>query len=202
MGRPQRKIDQSKPQRLTPFLSPLQALQNLISIFNDQGVIIGGIAASLLGVPRYTADVDAVFLLKIEDLSNFLTEASKQGIEPRITGPIQFAKKNRVLLLRHEVTGIDIDVSLGVLPFEIEMIHRSHAVELGALRLQLPTPEDLIIMKAVAHRPKDLDDIQAIATSHPKLDKDRIQNWVEQFGEALDLPDLWSRVSERINKKS
>jgi len=61
-------------------------------------------------------------------------------------------------------------------------------------RLRLPTPEDLIIMKAVAHRPKDLVDIQAIAANYPDLDKERIRFWVVQFGEALDLPELWIQI--------
>ena len=61
-------------------------------------------------------------------------------------------------------------------------------------RLRLPTPEDLIIMKAVAHRPKDLADIQAIAANYPDLDKERIRFWVVQFGEALDLPELWIQI--------
>ena len=45
------------------------------------------------------------------------------------------------------------------------------------------------------HRPKHLADIQAIAARHPDLDKDRIRHWVEQFGEALDSPDLWEQIS-------
>jgi hypothetical protein len=65
----------------------------------------------------------------------------------------------------------------------------------GELRLRLPTPEDLIIMKAVAQRPKDLEDIQAISVSHPDLDRARVQFWVEQFGQALDLPELWQTIS-------
>ena len=40
--------------------------------------------------------------------------------------------------------------------------------------MSLP-PEDLIIMKAIAHRPKDMLDIESIITSHPKLDRKRIQ---------------------------
>ena len=75
------------------------------------------------------------------------------------------------------------------------MVERSQLVELGSIKLRLPTPEDLIIMKAVANRPKDLEDIQAIAASHPDLDKERIRLWVEQFGEALDLPELWKMIS-------
>jgi predicted nucleotidyltransferase len=66
----------------------------------------------------------------------------------------------------------------------------------GSLRLRLPTPEDLIILKAVAHRPKDQEDIRAIAASHPGMDHERIKYWVEQFGEALDLLDLWKMIAQ------
>ena len=195
MGNPQGKSNPPEPESITPFLAPLQALQSLLSAFNNQGVIIGGVAASLLGTPRFTVDLDAVFLLDFADLPSLLAEAEKQGIEPRIADPIAFAQKSRVLLLRHTMSGTDIDLSLGILPFEIEMVERSQVIDLGVIQLRLPTPEDLIIMKAVAQRPKDLADIQAIAASHPDLDKERIQYWVEQFGQALDLPDLWMTIS-------
>lgn len=78
------------------------------------------------------------------------------------------------------------------------MVERSTLVDVGGIKLRLPTPEDLIIMKAIAHRPKDLSDIQAIVASHPDLDKERIRSWVEQFGEALDEPDLWKMILEYI----
>ena len=87
---------------------------------------------------------------------------------------------------------------MGILPFEYEMVERSRVVEVGTIRLRLPTPEDLIIMKAIAHRPKDLADIQAIAASHPEINKERIRFWVEQFGEALDNPELWSGISQLL----
>jgi len=48
MGKAKRKSNQPIPEGLTLLLNPLQALQNLLSEFDDQGVIIGGIAASLL----------------------------------------------------------------------------------------------------------------------------------------------------------
>ena len=59
-------------------------------------------------------------------------------------------------------------------------------------------PEDLIIMKAVAHPLKDIADIQAVAESHPDRDQARIQYWVELFGEALELPDLWTQISRLL----
>lgn len=198
MGNAKGKRSQPSPKSIIPLLAPLRALQNLISKFNDQGVIIGGIATSLLGTPRYTVDLDAVILLGLEGIPHLLTEAAIQGIEPRIPDPVDFARKNRVLLLRHMASGTDIDISMGILPFEVEMVQRSKIKEISSVKLRLPTPEDLIIMKAVAHRPKDLADVQAIASSNPNLDKERIRLWVEQFGEALDIPDLWKTISRLL----
>lgn len=195
MGKAKRKSSQPTP-GITQFLEPLAALQRLLEHFNNQGVIIGGIAASLLGQPRLTADLDAVILLSTEDLPRLITAAAIQEMLPRIPDAELFARKNRVLLLRHQASGINVDISLGVLPFEAELVARSQLFRFGNLYLRLPTAEDLIILKAVAHRIKDLADIQSIVVSHPDLDKERIRFWVEQFGEALDLPELWRDIEK------
>ena len=199
MGKDKRRGRQPASQSVTPLLAPLKSLQNLLNKFNNRGVIIGGVAASLLGTPRFTVDLDAVFLLGFNDLPDFLQVAANLGIEPRIHDVLSFARKNRVLLLRHIASGTDIDISLGNLPFEIEMVERSHEVKIGSIKIRLPSPEDLIIMKAVAHRIKDLADIQAIASNHPDLDRKRIRFWVEQFGEALDSPGLWEEIEKYLS---
>lgn len=197
MGKTQRE-GQPVPESLTPFLAPLEAVQNLLSALDDKGVIIGGIAASLLGAPRFTADVDLVVLLDPGEFSRLLREANAQGMQPRIDDAEAFARRNRVLLLRHTTSGIDIDVSLGVLPFEVEMVERSRPLKLSGLKLRLPTPEDLIILKAVAHRPQDMLDIQAVLANHPALDKERIRYWVSQFSEALEMPELWIDLAPHL----
>jgi len=183
---------------IIPLLEPLIALGKLLEHFENQGVIIGGIAASLLGQPRFTADLDAVILLSIDDLPELTGAAREQGIVPRMAEAEAFARENRVLLLQHQSSRINIDIALGILPFESEMVARSRIWEIGNLEVRLPTPEDLIILKAVAHRPQDLVDIQAVAANHPDLDQDRVRFWVEQFGEALELPDLWEQVSQLL----
>jgi hypothetical protein len=71
------------------------------------------------------------------------------------TDALDFARKNRVLLLRHESSGIDVDVFFGILPFEQELIARTAWLEVAGVRTPLPTVEDLIILKAVAHRSQD-----------------------------------------------
>jgi len=198
MGTTKRSGSQSADSDIAPLLEPLIAIQELLGQFDNQGVIIGGIAASLLGKPRFTADIDAVILLSIDDLPKLVDEASQQGITARFDGAEEFARKNRVLLLRHQASGININISLGILPFEVELIERSQELKVGDFALRLPTPEDLIILKAVAHRPQDLVDIQAVAVSNPDLDKQRVRYWVDQFSAALDLPGLWEQISQLL----
>jgi hypothetical protein len=54
-----------------------------------------------------------------------LDAAARHGLVPRISQPLEFATRARVLLLRHEPSSIPLDLSLGALEFEREMIRRS-----------------------------------------------------------------------------
>ncbi|HRQ37032.1 MAG TPA: hypothetical protein PLD25_03845 [Chloroflexota bacterium] len=51
-----------------------------MSHFDHQGVIIGGIAVSLLGQARFTEDLDAMLLLSVEEIPHFLAIAHKEGL--------------------------------------------------------------------------------------------------------------------------
>ncbi len=57
---------------------------------------------------------------------------------PSIAGAIVFARKARVLLVRHEPSNIDVDVAFGTLPFEEEAIARAAWVAVGGIRIPLP----------------------------------------------------------------
>lgn len=184
------------PEQFASLIAPLSALQHMIDRFGPRGVIIGGVASGLLGKPRFTVDLDAMFLASTKDIPHILELARAEGIEPRMDSVEEFAKKSRVLLMRHIPSGANIDISLGVLPFEEEVVERSIVHQTGTLFIRLPTPEDLIILKAVAHRPKDLEDIRTIADSSSALDLKRIEYWVKSFGEVLEMPDLWKEIKE------
>ena len=190
------KLDKS----LEPFRATIESLNRLLQNYDHRGVIIGGVAVGLLGKPRFTADVDAVFLLSTDDISRFLKLASAENILPRIQNAEEFARKSRVLLLKHMPSEIDVDISLGVLPFEQEMVDRGSVKHFANLSTRLPTPEDLIIMKAIAHRPKDFEDIRTLVDNYPDLDRHRIEQWVKSFAEVLEIPDLWNEVKQILNK--
>ncbi|TAH53620.1 MAG: hypothetical protein EYC68_02425 [Chloroflexota bacterium] len=188
------------PSQLEKLVPTLRALHSLLVQFEERGMVIGGAAVCLLGEPRMTADVDAVFLLSNDDLPNLLRAAHEVGFVPRIKDVESFARRNRLVMLRHPITNVDVDISLGAMPFEIEAVERSRLVRSGKLRVRLPTVEDLIILKAIAHRPKDLVDIQSLIDANPKLDRARIENWVKQYAELLEMPELWDDVAKLLER--
>ncbi len=154
------------------------------------GAVIGGVAASVLGRPRLTRDVDLLVLLDPERWERFLAVGAKFGFSPRLSDALNFARRRQVLLVHHRPSGIDVDISFGALPFEKESIARAIRKRVGRLRLRIVTPEDLIVMKAVAHRARDAADVESVLEANPKLDLRRVRRWVRAFSEAMELPEI------------
>jgi len=181
-----------------------KVLHDLLSWFrhtHTRGLIIGGVAAAFLGRPRLTEDVDAVVLVAPDQWEKFLFSGKKFGFIPRISDPISFAKRSRMLLLKHKKTGVEVDISLGMLPFEEECVKRKIIVKIGNLSIPLPMVEDLIIMKAVAHRRQDLADIETLLAVNPKLNQKRIRKWVKEFSIVLDMPEIYRDMKDLLRQK-
>jgi hypothetical protein len=179
-------------------LAPLQAcIRDLVAWSQSEGVplvLVGGVAVSLLGRPRVTRDVDAVVFLAEDRWAAFLASGAAFGFFPRASDVLAFAQQTRVLLVAHQPSGIDADLSFAALPFEEEMRARATTADIGGAPVPLPTPEDLIILKAVAHRPRDLADIEGLLDAQPRLDLRRVRRWVRQFAEVLEAPELLADV--------
>jgi predicted nucleotidyltransferase len=192
----------SKPEdTLAPLLA---ALRDLISWFENadiRGAIIGGVAASLLGRPRVTRDVDALAVLDEEQWEKFLGAGAKFGFVPRRQDALAFAQSTRVLLVRHDASGIDVDIVFAALPFEKDAVARAKSLSLGGLRIPLVTPEDLIIMKAVARRPRDIADIEALLETHPALNLRTVRRWVREFSAALGMPDILRDLESILKRR-
>jgi len=76
-------------------------------------MIIGGIAVIARGVRRMTTDIDAVIRGDAIELDDLLPLLADHEITPRIDDAIAFARANYVLLLRHDPSKVDFDLSFG-----------------------------------------------------------------------------------------
>jgi len=170
--------------------SALADLMGWLDAAHIPSMIIGGVAASVLGRPRLTRDVDALAVLPEADWAEAIRLAPQFNILSRIDNALQFAKRSRVLLMRHTTSGIDVDLTFGELPFERAAVANCENHDVGGIRVRLPRVEDLLVMKAIARRPKDLEDLQGLLAAHPELDVASARRWIREFAIAMSMPDM------------
>jgi hypothetical protein len=163
-----------------------------------RAAVIGGVAAGLQGQPRLTEDVDAVVL--DVDAEALIDSGRQYGFLPRMADALEFSRRTRVLLLQHR-SGVDVDLSLGALPFEYEVVDRAQAIDAGDLRILVASPEDLIIMKALARRPQDIADIAGIIEIQPSLDLERIRRWTREFSAVLEMPEIFDDLEALLARR-
>ncbi len=183
---------------IDPLSAPINAVDSLIQSFDNKGIVIGGVAATFLGTPRMTADVDALIMMGHADIPRLITRANALGLVERLPDTEDFALRSNMILLRHEESGVDVDIAIGQLPFEEEAVQRAKVYQTEHVRLRLPSPEDLIILKLAAFRPKDRIDIESIIELHPDLDRDRIVEWGRKFSQLLERPEMMEYLLRKL----
>jgi hypothetical protein len=140
--------------------------------------------------------VDVVAIAESDRWPELVEKAEDWGIRPRVHDALEFARTTRVLLLVHEPTRIEVDLSFGMLPFEKDLVQRAEIRQVQRMRFPLASAEDIIIMKALALRPRDVADIESIVELSPDLDLDRVRSTVAQLSEALEGEDYVARLEE------
>lgn len=175
----------------------LAAARDLVQALAEMQIVptfIGGVAVSLIAQPRHTDDLDALIVFDTAGADALLSTLAKHGFSPRFSEMDDLARRARMITMRHENSGTTVDIALGCMPFEAELQERSVRCDLAGMSIQIPTPEDLVIMKSVAGRAKDFEDIRNIARTYPDIDRRRLREWIDQYGQLLEKPDLWSEI--------
>jgi hypothetical protein len=183
------------------LLAALTDLVNWLDATGTPSIIIGGVAASILGRPRLTKDIDTLAILPEADWPGAVASAARYGIVPRIENPLDFARRSRVLLMRHTASGIEVDITFGGLAFEKSAIANCGVHAVGGLSIRLPRVEDLLIMKAIAHRPKDMLDIEGLLAAHPDADVTTVRQFVSEFAAAMSMSDMLQDFDNLVAKR-
>jgi len=152
--------------------------------------IVGGLAVILRGHSRYTRDIDALVWELDDRLEEFALLLSNHGFQPLTQEQMRQARTTRVL---HTVWQEDIyvDFMLGFLPLERAILDAATSMEIGpALSTKVATAEDLVIMKLIASRERDINDVIALKEIYPGLNRERIRAVVSDYAETLERPEI------------
>jgi hypothetical protein len=157
------------------------AVTNVESIFralHDAGakyVVVGGLAVVLHGHARLTADIDLVIDLAPGEAVKVLSALERIGMIPRAPVPIRDFldperrriwrdEKNLRVFSLHDPRRPLVEVDLFVdPPIDFDTLAaRAERRVVGTTPLLIAAIPDLVVMKRVAGRTKDLEDIHAL----------------------------------------
>jgi len=153
--------------------------------------LFGAQAAILHGAARLTADVDVTVRLPDGMSNQALAEALERcRFQRRVVDPT-FIERTRIIPVVHLPTKLPLDVVLAGPGLEDVFFQRVQTREIDGVPVRLASPEDIVIMKVLAGRPKDLEDVIAILTAHgDDLDQRHIEATLSTLEDALSQNDL------------
>jgi hypothetical protein len=188
----------SSPTALTDLLS---ALARVLPEWTDRWYLFGAQAVSVWGLPRLSADVDVTARLKSEDPAGFVAAMQRAGFDLRVSGLTDFVRRTRVVPFVHRATQIPVDVVLAGPGLEDEFLERARPMDLGGVTVPVISPEDLLITKVLAGRPKDLEDVRGILRERlALLDISRVRETLGLLDRALSRSDLESLFDHELRE--
>jgi hypothetical protein len=153
--------------------------------------VFGAQAAIHYGSARTTADVDITVELAGLSPTTLVSRLAEVGIDPRIAIDEEFVAQSRVLPMVHHATGMGVDVVLAGPGPEQTFLSRAQLRAFENVRVPIAAPNDMVVMKVLAGRPKDVDDVVGILRAAPDgLDVGAVRAMLEELEELLGQSDL------------
>jgi uncharacterized nucleotidyltransferase DUF6036 len=175
----------------SPVADLLAAFGSVADRLGVPWYLFGAQAALLHGAARLTADVDVTVDLGTRPTRDLVDGLRIAGFELRVRDADEFVERTRVIPLVHVSTGLPLDVVLAGPGPEALFLARVQHRDVEGISVPVASPEDLIVMKLLAGRSKDLDDVRAILTAHRNdLDLVHLRETVRALEAALDQSDL------------
>ena len=152
--------------------------------------LFGAQAVTVWGRPRLSADVDLTAAIAGPH-DDFVAAMLHAGFDLRISDWRDFVARTRVLPLLHRATQMPLDVVIAGPGLEEEFLERAVVIHLAGMDVPVITPEDLIVTKLLAGRPKDVEDVRGILEERLQgLDLVRLRSLLYLLEEALSRGDL------------
>jgi hypothetical protein len=147
--------------------------------------VIGAVARNAWAPPRATTDLDLAVSARPETLDAIddglrslgYRRVRHQQAEPADPLP------DIVIYRAEHAEPRQVDLLVAKTPFEEKVIERAEQTEIGSRRLPVASPEDLVVYKLLADRPRDWDDIRAVLRTQDRtaraFDWAHVERWTE-----------------------
>lgn len=184
------------------FDEQLKILNKIFKQLKVKYVIIGGVAVSMYGEPRFTEDIDVNVLLDKNKIGEFLKKAKEYHFIPLYPQAKKIAQQSGVIPLKF-VKGREIgrcDIIIAENALEYAAIKRGRVKQINSVRMRLISIEDLLVQKMTSIRPRDREDVRNILRRQKnKVDNSYVMEWlkkIDAIDKTLKLVKNYNELSE------
>lgn len=93
----------------------------------------------------------------------------QSGFSPLPEDYEKVARSALLIPVVDQASGIQLDLAIGLSGFEKDIVERADPMMFEGHEIFVATPEDLIVLKILAGRPRDLQDVTGIVEVHAEL---------------------------------
>jgi len=170
-----------------------ELLADLVRAFDALGIpwyLFGAQAAIVYGVARLTADVDVTIREPDIAAGEWLAALETHGFARRFADPA-FVERTRVVPVVHVPSGLPVDIVIAGPGLEEEFLRRAVVQTIDGVAVPVVEIADLVILKVLAGRPKDFEDVVTLCRIHgDDIDAVRVRTVLAMLESALGQNDL------------
>lgn len=168
------------------LVSGLKSITKVMEASSIAWYLFGAQAGILHGLSRATADIDITIFLHFDDYDTLIENLESHNFVVKFTK--EEAEKFRVIPVIHKETQIPFDLVVAGPGLEDIFLQRAEFHKFEKLTIPVATIEDLIVMKILAGRAKDIDDASTLYVN--AKDRKHIRELLKLLEDALDRSDL------------
>jgi hypothetical protein len=173
-------------------------LHDFAGLFERLGIpyaVMGGLAVRIYGIPRPTLDVDFTIALERNHLGNLYEHVRELGYtvtDEYAKGWVDLVAEMPIVRARLFLEGrsVDIDIFLAELPYQHQLLARRRCEQIDGSPVWFVSPEDLVLLKLISYRPRDVADIGDVLFTQGQLDEVYMRRWAATLGVSARLDDV------------
>ena len=172
-----------------PLLRHLRELCNFLENASIEYMLVGGLAVGIWGEPRATVDIDFMVSFNMNDFAALRQKINDSNAFIFIQDkPMTFEKISLLRATLKSNLDIFVDFLFADNDFQKEALMRRQTVEVADFTVNIPTPEDLVLLKLISGREQDILDAKKIfGMQRGHLDMEYMQRWSGKL--QVQLPD-------------
>ena len=185
----------------------VQCLMDTLAQAKMAYMFVGGLAVNYWGIPRTTIDVDIVIALQPEAVLRLVRPLKQLRFDVQADDVALIARVGNSFMTHSPLTPHRVDFWIPRTDFERRAFERRRQERLHGKTAWLISPEDLVVMKLLAGREKDLNDAAGVLQrQRSRLNESYMAPWVKRLALTRSMTQvrrmLQGEVSHGTRRKS